>query len=89
MTVEHHQQRTALIAGVTTRGGHVVEADLIGRHRRLDSLARKFGEIVPTEAAQRGSSGQTGQFNRRGRLDVKGSGARVVVSDARNVRMWL
>ena len=44
-------------------------------HRRLDSLARKLGEIVPTEAAQRGSSGQTGRFNWRGRLDERRLGA--------------
>jgi hypothetical protein len=53
MTAEHHQQSTTLIAGVTTRGGHVVEADRIGKHRRLICLARKLGEIVPTDAAQR------------------------------------
>jgi len=65
-TAEHHQQRMALIAGVTTRGGHVIEADRIGKHRQFVSLARKLGEI-PTNAAQRvqavrpaGSTGEAG-----------------------------
>ena len=42
-----------------------VEADPIGKHRRLESLARKLGEIVPAVAAQRGRAvrpaGSTGE----------------------------
>ena len=48
-----------------------VEADPIGKHRRLESLARKLGEIVPADAAQRvravrpaGSTGEAGSTRR-------------------------